>query len=308
MADQTIDTVHEQYNEDSDDDFDPTAASAAPPPDSSDDEDQDAAPTASKKSTAPQPAADDADLDFDNSGDELTIQSGKKRKRKTAGHDDDDDEGGEGGFVRTRAQRKAEGVEKKPLATTTQAKVDVNALWAEMSTSTKPAAVVPSEHTLATDSNANDNSKMSTTGDEPAAGNTMSSNLVTIKRRYDFAGQTIEEEKQVPAESAEAKLYLEDQAKVSAAPSAARKPGAGPPKRRKTPFGNFNPDNPTSTAPSKPAKKLNTIEKSRLDWAAHVDQQGLGEELDEASRAKGSYLGKVDFLDRMSARRDNKNA
>ena len=68
----------------------------------------------------------------------------------------------------------------------------------------------------------------------------------------------------------------------------------------------------TQTTP-KP-KKLTTLEKSAMDWRAHVDAEsvdigggGVGgsmrDEL-EANRRAGGYLEKVDFLDRVGARRE----
>lgn len=47
------------------------------------------------------------DLGFENSGDEATIQKGKKRKRKD-GAKADEESGGEGGFVKTRRMRAVE--------------------------------------------------------------------------------------------------------------------------------------------------------------------------------------------------------
>lgn len=52
------------------------------------------------------------------------------------------------------------------------------------------------------------------------------------------------------------------------------------------------------------AAKLNTLEKSKLDWAAHVDHEGISEELKGHHRAKGDYLGRMDFLGRMDAKRE----
>lgn len=65
---------------------------------------------------------------------------------------------------------------------------------------------------------------------------------------------------------------------------------------------------PTTAASNGP--KLNTIEKSKLDWASHVDKEGLKEELDTAEKAKGGYLGRMEFLGRTEAKReeDLKNA
>ena len=44
--------------------------------------------------------------------------------------------------------------------------------------------------------------------------------------------------------------------------------------------------------------KLNTVEKSKLDWEAEVERQGLREELEKAEKSGGNYLGKMEFLGR----------
>ena len=44
--------------------------------------------------------------------------------------------------------------------------------------------------------------------------------------------------------------------------------------------------------------KLNTVEKSKLDWEAEVERQGLREELEKAEKSGGSYLGRMEFLGR----------
>ena len=54
------------------------------------------------------------------------------------------------------------------------------------------------------------------------------------------------------------------------------------------------------------AKKLTTLEKSAMDWKAHVQSSetaGLQDEL-EANRRGGGYLEKVDFLQRVEERKD----
>jgi len=105
MADHVED---EAYNSASDDDFTPDkipvdddAASS-----SSDEEDQvsNLAATKPKKPKILKKVTDGG-LDFDNSGDEATIQKGRRKKRKA---EDDLEDGGDGGLVKTRAQRRAE--------------------------------------------------------------------------------------------------------------------------------------------------------------------------------------------------------
>ncbi|KAK5131777.1 hypothetical protein LTR04_004897 [Oleoguttula sp. CCFEE 6159] len=52
------------------------------------------------------------------------------------------------------------------------------------------------------------------------------------------------------------------------------------------------------------AQKLTAVQKSALDWAQHVDREGLQEELDKAGRAKGSYLIQREFLNQVELRRE----
>lgn len=174
-----------------------------------------------------------------------------------------------------------------------------------------------------------DSSKPSEKGEDPSAsdlpgqgankqtepsydGNTNPANekMVTIKRTYAFAGETITEEKVVPKSSAEARLYLQSQHTDS---NPTIKPGTKPPFRRpKKRASMFEPSSeglgqgfsPSNTNKGK-GHKLNTIEKSKLDWAGYVDQQGMKEELDGAEKSKDGYLGKRDFLERVVAKRDD---
>ena len=53
------------------------------------------------------------------------------------------------------------------------------------------------------------------------------------------------------------------------------------------------------------AKKLTTLDKSAMDWRAHVRKEellGLKDEL-EANRRGGGYLEKVEFLQRVEERK-----
>jgi hypothetical protein len=55
-------------------------------------------------------------------------------------------------------------------------------------------------------------------------------------------------------------------------------------------------------------KKLTTLDKSAMDWRAHVDSaqpsSGLKDELD-ANRRGGGYLEKVEFLQRVEQRKED---
>ncbi len=52
----------------------------------------------------------------------------------------------------------------------------------------------------------------------------------------------------------------------------------------------------------KAAKKLNTVEKSKLDWEAEVERQGMREELERAEKSGKSYLGRREFLERVEGK------
>lgn len=161
----------------------------------------------------------------------------------------------------------------------------------------------------------------------------VSADMITIKRTYNFAGETTTEEKLVPRESAEARLYLSSKPdNVPKSPTPDSSITASPvrrPLRRPSRFDDPNPA-PTSllqtTASIKShlaptavntagmsavqrklaqGQKLNTVEKSKLDWAGYVDKEKLKDELDMADKAKGSYLDRMDFLGRSEQARDD---
>jgi len=304
--------IDNEYDEDEDEDFNPETAAAVDEASASSDSEDDTTttiPTAKRKRTKTSDQAED--VDFENSGDEATIQSGKRKKRKSKDiAAEDDEQGGEGGLIKTRAQRKLEQKEKKALATSRGASVDVNALWAQMASGPKPADELRETDT----STAGEASKMITeTPPKASAAPSLQAQeaepTVLIKRTYDFAGQTMTEEKRVFASSAEAKLYLAELERQKEAASntsststngpSSTKPPLRRPKKRASMFGNnFNSE-------AQGTKKLTTLEKSKLDWAQHVDQHGISEELDEHSKAKDTYLGRMDFLGRMEAKRED---
>lgn len=50
-------------------------------------------------------------------------------------------------------------------------------------------------------------------------------------------------------------------------------------------------------------KKLNTVEKSAMDWAGFVDKEGIKDELDAAGKSKGAYKARQEFLARVEAKK-----
>jgi hypothetical protein len=63
------------------------------------------------------------------------------------------------------------------------------------------------------------------------------------------------------------------------------------------------PEAPRVIRPEK-AQKLNVVDKSRLDWTGFVDKEGIAEELDVHGKTKEAYLGRMEFLASVEARRE----
>ncbi|KAG6033447.1 hypothetical protein E4U41_006911 [Claviceps citrina] len=282
------------------------------------------------------------DAGYDNSGDEAIIVKGQKRRRRAQERgqpvddddddDDDDDEGGQGGLVKTRAQRAAEKEERKYAVNNNEpVTIDVDAVWAQM-TSGEP--VQPSKDSAATEE---DGDEAATTHHQPdnsaAAANAAASaaaqpDTIRIKRTYNFAGRVHTEEKIVARDSAEAALHLASRRDDADAP--AGPPDASPARRATTTKKAFRSafEPVLDTGPGRTdldlglaaartravrggdasmaqARKLTTVEKSRMDWAGYVDKEGIKHDLELARKSKDSYAARQDFLARSEARRED---
>jgi len=212
--------------------------------------------------------------------------------------------------------------------------VDVDALWAQMmagSTETAgPTTIPPEGQDTTADSGVDASDAPPPSTAAVAAATAEPPDMVLIKRTIKFAGKVQHEEKLVARDSAEAKLYLASQ--QNSDPSRADGAPAEEPARRalrKAFRSAFEPILDPLVAAGGAARrradldlgvavrlrardeatakatKLNTVEKSRLDWAGYVDREGLKDELELAGRAKGSYAARQDFLARSEAVRED---
>ncbi|PKX93664.1 putative Swr1p complex component (Swc5) [Aspergillus novofumigatus IBT 16806] len=326
-----LDFDNEQYDSAEDEDFqlDPDQEDADLTGSDSDDEATE--PAAKKRKTVPNKAAiEDKELD---SGDEAMIQKLKARKegkqkgkksQGTASDEDEDDvdfdedeEGGPGALMRMQEER-------KPLAKIDGATVDVDAIWAQMNAPDSGGSILPLQTQAKDATPVNDENKDTDTAEKqvpsPDSKPQYTEEMVKIKRTYKFAGEVITQEKIVPKDSAEAKLFLANgesaetvtDADVEHAANAKDSLKLRRPLRK---ISRFDP-NPTGTIKKSWEKqitgqtenisgpKINTVEKSRLDWAAYVDQAGIQDELKLHSKAKEGFLGRMDFLDRVVAKRE----
>ena len=150
---------------------------------------------------------------------------------------------------------------------------------------------------------------------------------ITIKRKYNFAGDIVTEERVVPKDSAEAKLHLSMGTTGAENESEPSKPetqiiNLRRPLRKMSRFDpnppglikrSWEKHTPTPVAAPGPGEgssaaskgtKLNVVEKSKLDWAAYVDRTGIKDDLDVHSRAKEGYLGRMEFLNRIDNKKE----
>ncbi|EFR04218.1 SWR1-complex protein 5 [Nannizzia gypsea CBS 118893] len=346
------------YNSEEDSDFDEQAAAQDAVESASEDEgereDVDGERPRKKRRLSLELTGPDAGSDEEfaepelESGDEAMIRHAKEKKENrrrqkaggsgaangTAGSDsddidiDDDDEGGEGGFVRTRRMRMQVQEEKKALAKTDGATIDVDSIWQQMN---QPQAQTAADETKSSDADTG------ATKAQTASSKLPQEEMITIRRTYKFAGEMITEEKVVSKDSAEAKLYLStlNAAKKKKAKGTegeadtetdidSKADSAGetkrPLRRPLRRFSRFDPNPPDAIKKSwekhaaveapgeaeNTAKgpKLNTVMKSKLDWAAYVDREGIKDDLDVHSKAKEGYMDRMDFLGRVDAKRE----
>lgn len=144
---------------------------------------------------------------------------------------------------------------------------------------------------------------------EPEPAPSDPNDTVLIKRTYTFAGKTHIEEKLVPRSSAEAKLYLSQNPEPVLDATPAKRTTKKAFRSKFEPLGELLPQradlNLSVQARRDAAKKLNVVEKSRMDWAGFVDKEGIKDELELAGRSKESYNAREEFLARSEARRDD---
>lgn len=316
----------EEYDENADEDFNPEQAGHDDEASSSDDEEVEAASTAKLVKGGKKRKADGDGVEDLDSGDEATIQERKRKRKKAAA--EEDESGGEGGLIKTRAQRLAEKVERKQRKKGVQGEVtvDVEALWADL----KNVAVgrdsyAPLQTGDADDEADGENAGAIENGDE----------MIAIKRRIEYAGEITEVEERVPRASKEAQRYLREHPEAD--PSHPRHqdateveaPSINRPLRRPSLFEpnpsaiikGVAPEKLRPRAPNrvdvlmaekrieeerkKKAEKMSTVQKSALDWRGWVDkQEGLREELDVYGRSKHGFLAREDFLGRAEYARE----
>ncbi|KAI4469944.1 bucentaur related [Holotrichia oblita] len=109
---------------------------------------------------------------------------------------------------------------------------------------------------------------------------------IKVTEIFEFAGEEIKVEKEVPVNSTSARLSN----KAS---------GSDPPKRGRGKAGGIG----SVLNQLGKKQKITTLEKSKLDWDKFKKEENLEEELHNFNKGKDGYLDRQDFLQRTDVRR-----
>ncbi|XP_067932493.1 craniofacial development protein 1-like [Watersipora subatra] len=112
---------------------------------------------------------------------------------------------------------------------------------------------------------------------------------ISITKVFDFAGETVRVEKQVSADSKEAKKAASEETTAAASTGLKRPGGLG------AVLGFIN-----------KKQKISTLDKSKLDWEKYKAEAGLSHELKNHTNSKASYLERKEFLERADQRQFEK--
>ena len=206
--------------------------------------------------------------------------------------------------------------DKKPLASADGATIDVEALWKSMNTPNAapiyPQPLTEPTREIAATDPANDTP--STTVVQAAEAPIPKPSLqgdpnevITIQIATLTSGKLHHKPTLIKRSSPLAQRYLKTQQLPSRPLKRVSKwdpnpDGIIPP--LSTISGGKGKKNEKSRSDGPKMKKLNFVEKSHLDWVAHVAEVGDKEELEQAAKAKGGYLERADFLGRVEMNRE----
>lgn len=231
------------------------------------------------------------------------------------------------GLIKTRAQRQAELSKEREYEKTQDVNptFDVNSVWESMK---NKSLAVPSSRknsdSIATSQNSDSQSESSnyTTSQKPSnisepqttSLSGFKDEYIIIKKVYSFAGKVSIEEQRVLKSSAEGLAYLKEQestdksANVASSNSSSgsvidkpiiNKTTSSVPQKRRGPVKRKQGSLMDELNSLKP-KKLNTLEKSKMDWLGYINKEGIKDEL--VLHNKNGYLQKQDFLSRVDTR------
>jgi Bucentaur or craniofacial development len=330
--------VEDDYDEGADSDFE--EANISDQTSSSSSEEDDAHPSsANRRPSRPTPRTQKGKkqsepLELD-SGDEATIEErtkARKKQQKPAGDDQQDDASDDeeqGWRARTRAMRQKDQDEKRQsrLASVKGSTINVDEMWemmnrpgglgapldSEVKSAAERGGIRPSEeqHDLVASTQSRSTKSVINNAHDTERPHEEVEDMITIEETYEFAGEIHSRKQIVPRSSAEAKLWLSQRPSRN---TDSRFPGDKPIRRPLRKLSRFDPnlnnldpfrtnwEKPVTRGKGSKVHKINTVEKSKMDWEAHVDREGLQDELREHAKAKEGYLGRMDFLEKVEQR------
>lgn len=126
---------------------------------------------------------------------------------------------------------------------------------------------------------------------------------VTITKVFDFAGEEVRVNKEVAADSREAKSFLKSQSSAHESEDTEEQESS------------LDPSSAAVSSAKRPAglsgilgriggkkQKMSTLEKSKMDWDAFKSEEGISEELAIHNRGREGYVERKNFLERVDHR------
>lgn len=127
---------------------------------------------------------------------------------------------------------------------------------------------------------------------------------VTITKVFDFAGEEVRVNKEVAADSREARSFLKSQSAADKSEDAEEQSSS------------FDQSFASASSGAKRSaglsgilgriggkkQKMSTLEKSKMDWDAFKSEEGIGEELAIHNRGREGYVERKNFLERVDHR------
>ncbi|XP_070386064.1 craniofacial development protein 1-like isoform X2 [Dermacentor albipictus] len=261
------------------------------PADSSESEDDDYVPSAEESDI------DESDAENDAGGDaevpatkkrKVTRKKQSSRKRKGGICLEGEDSPGRDSVSPNTA---GDAEETTSMLTPEEEKKKADLLWSDFLRDVEP---IPKKRTIPAVTAVAEPSKPSSSTTSPQE-TPPSDKKVKITQLLEFAGETIKVDKEVSADSKEARLFAKKE-EEEVAGQAKSPPPALTGKRKPGGVGNvlnqlFN-----------KKQKISTLEKSKLDWDNYKKTEGLVEDLQSHNRGKDGYLEKQAFLQRADVR------
>lgn len=123
---------------------------------------------------------------------------------------------------------------------------------------------------------------------------------VKITKVFEFAGEEVRVEKEVPADCAEARLSLP--LSVNTISDSTQSRGAAGARGRGIRKGGGLSGISSVLGQLGKKAKISTLEKSKLDWDSYKKEKNIEEEISTHNKGKDGYLEKQDFLQRADLR------